>query len=265
MTPLDSGTAPANARSSVRRATFRSYMDKKTQVEPLVADGEGMAATTTSRTRVIAYVRADSEGDGDGPLDLQEAIVDGHARDRGWLLAATHRDHAGGKGLFNRPGLAAAVHELEAAEPTEKRVLIVAELDRLTESPACLARLLTRAVEHGWELVAVDVEMDTTTRAGRRTADTLRRVGGWTHRRISEGTKSGMARAAAQGRRPGRPRTTPDAVVHRLRALRSSGLSFRDIARVLNEEGSRGSHGGRWSERTARAAYARYRTGDTAA
>jgi len=263
MTPLDSGTAPANARPSARRATFRTGMDKKTHVGPPDADGEGMAVTAT--TCVVAYLRAGDESDGDGALDRQEAIVDGHARDRGWLLAATHRDHAEGKGLFNRPGLTAAVHELEAAEPAEKRVLIVAELDRLTESPACLARLLTRAVEHGWELVALDVEMDTTTRAGRRTADTLRRVGGWTHRRISEGTKSGMARAAAQGRRPGRPRTTPDAVVHRLRALRASGLSFRDIARVLNEEGSRGSHGGRWSERTARAAYARYRTAATAA
>ncbi len=265
MTPLDSGTAPAGTRPSTRRATFRAGMGKKTHVEPSGADGERMTTTTTtSATCVIAYLRDQDPDDGDGALERQQAIVGDHAHDRGWALAAVHRDHADGKGLFNRPGLTAAVHELEAA-PAGKRILIVAELDRLTESPACLARLLTRAADHGWELVALDVEMDTTTRAGRRTADTLRRVGGWTHRRISEGTKSGMARAAAQGRRPGRPRTTPDTVIHRLRALRASGLSFRDIAGVLNAEGSRGSHGGRWSERTARAAYARYRTVNSAA
>ena len=264
MNRLDSGPAPTRTRPSTRDATFRSGMGKKTHVEPSGADGERMT-TTTSTTCVIAYLRHQGPDDGDGALERQEAMVGGHAHDRGWSLAAVHQDHADGKGLFNRPGLTAAVHQLEAAAPAEKRVLIVAELDRLTESPACLARLLTRAVEHGWELVALDVEMDTTTRAGRRTADTLRRVGGWTHRRISEGTKSGMARAAAQGRRPGRPRTTPDTVIHRLRALRASGLSFRDIAGVLNAEGSRGSHGGRWSERTARAAYARYRTVDSAA
>ncbi len=247
-------------------------MGTKTQITAPGADDRGMTGPTSTRaantsaavpreavTRVIAYIRESGQGADGAALERQETVVRAHARERGWVLTAVHRDRADGKGLFNRPGLAAAVRELEAPPAPEMPILIVSDLDRLTESPAGLARLLTRAADHGWGLVALDVEMDTTTRAGRRTADTLRRVGAWTHRRISEGTKSGMARAAAQGRRPGRPRTTSAAVVHRLCELRASGLSFRDIAGVLNDEGSRGSHGGRWSERTARAAYARYR------
>ena len=225
---------------------------------------ENSPPVTPEEVHAIGYLREFEEIDDAASLSHQEAIVRAHANRRGWRLEAVHRDGSDGRGLFGRPGLAAAVKELEQPGEGETPVLIVSDLDRLTESPAGLARLLARAAERGWGLVALDVEMDTTTRGGRRTAEALRRVAGWRRRRISEGTKSGMALAAAQGRRPGRPRTTSAATVRRLRDLRASGLSFGDIAAVLNDEGSRGSHGGRWSERTVRAAYARYHTGDAA-
>ena len=215
---------------------------------------------TSDEVRAIGYLRRAGGDEPEASLDAQEALVRVQARERGWALGGVHRDRSDGRGLFNRPGLAAAVRELEGGGTRGTGVLIVSDLDRLTDSPAGLARLLGRAEDRGWALVALDVEMDTTTRGGRRIATALRRVGGWRRRRISEGTTSGMARAAAQGRRPGRPRTTSEATVRRLRDLATSGLSFRDMAAVLNDEGSRGSHGGRWSERTVRAASARYRT-----
>ena len=242
---------------------MRSDGVKEIQDSGTIADGEDMTPVAPP-IRAVAYLRGAGREDGAVSLNSQEALVRDHVRDRGWVLEGVHSDGAESRGLFGRPGLAAAVRELESASGEGTAVLVVAGLDRLTESPAGLARLLARADAKGWELVALDVDMDTTTRAGRRTADTLRRVEAWKHGRISEGTKAGMARAAVQGRRPGRPRTTSPTTIHRLRELRAEGLSFRDIARVLSEEGSRGSHGGRWSERTVRAAYARYRTGDPA-
>lgn len=240
--------------------------------------GRGSAGTTdrdrngtasrpqiTEAVRAIAYVRA-PEGDGvDGELARQEVAIRAHAAVRGWRIAAVHRDRAEGRGLFARAGLAAAVADLEGAGEGEQAVLIVSELDRLTESPASLSRILGRAADRGWEIVALDVEMDTTTPAGRRTADALRQVGAWRRRRISQGTKRGMARAAAQGRLPGRPRTMPESTLDRLRALRASGLSLRLVAATMNDEGSRGPHGGRWSERTVRAALARYGARDPVA
>ena len=77
-------------------------------------------------------------------------------------------------------------------------------------------------------------------------------------RRISEGTRRGLARARAAGRHPGRPRVMPDETLARLRALRAEGLSYRAIAERMNAEGIPGPHGGRWWDRTARLALQRY-------
>jgi DNA invertase Pin-like site-specific DNA recombinase len=221
-------------------------------------NGTASRPQNSGAVRAVAYVRTPEEAGADGALARQEAAIRRHAQERGWSIAAVHGDRGDGRGLFNREGLAAAVADVEGAASGEVAVLLVAELDRLTESPAGLARLLGRAADRGWEIVALDIEMDTTTEAGRRTADALRQVGAWRRRRISQGTKRGMARAAAQGRLPGRPRTMPESSLTRLRALRASGLSLRLVAVTMNEEGSRGPHGGRWSERTVRAALARY-------
>jgi DNA invertase Pin-like site-specific DNA recombinase len=212
--------------------------------------------------RAIAYARAPEDDHAGGSLARQELAIRAHAEGRVWTVASAPRDRADGRGLFNREGLAAAVADLEGTGAGVQAVLIVSALDRLTESPASLARILGRAAARGWDIVALDVRMDTTTAAGRRTADALRQVGGWRRRRISQGTKRGMAQAAAKGRLPGRPRTMPQSSLDRLRALRASGLSLRLVAATMNDEGSRGPHGGRWSERTVRAALARYGTRD---
>ena len=228
-------------------------------------NGAASRHETTAGVRAIAYVRAPEEAGTDGELARQEVAIRADAERRGWEVAAVHRDRADGRGLFNRAGLAAAVADLEGTDAEVRAVLIVSELDRLTESPASLTRILGRAADRGWGIVALDIEMDTTTAAGRRTADALRQVGAWRHRRISQGTKRGMERAAAQGRLPGRPRTMPQASLDRLRTLRASGLSLRLVAATMNDEGSRGPHGGRWSERTVRAALARYGARDPVA
>lgn len=221
-------------------------------------NGDASRPQNSGAFRVIAYVRTPQEAGADGALARQEVAIRRHAEERGWSVDTVHRDRTDGRGLFNREGLAGAVADVEGAPADERGVLLVSELDRLTESPAGLARLLGRAADRGWDIVALDVEMDTTTAAGRRTADALRQVGAWRRRRISQGTKRGMARAAAQGRLPGRPRTMPESTLDRLRTLRASGLSLRLVAATMNDEGSRGPHGGRWSERTVRAALVRY-------
>ncbi len=231
----------------------------------LRVDRERNGSASRLGVHAVAYVRAGNAPAADALLEAQEDAIRAYARRRGWEIATVHGDRSDGRGLFSRPGLAAAVGELEAAADADQAIVIVAGLDRLTESPASLARLLGRAAGRGWQVVALDVEMDTTTPAGRRTADALRQVGAWRRRRISQGTKRGMARAAEQGRLPGRPRTMPEHVLERLRALRASGLSLRAVATTLNDEGSRGPHGGRWSERTVRAALARYGARPTAA
>lgn len=228
-------------------------------------NGDASRRQTSRVVHAVAYVRVAEANGADGALARQEVAVRELAERRGWILAGVHRDRADGRGLFKRPGLAAAVGEVEGVEDGVRGVLIVSELDRLTDSPASLARLLGRAGDRDWDVVALDVGMDTTTDAGRRTAEALRQVGGWRHRRISQGTKQGMARAAAEGRRPGRPRTMPQASIDRLRSLRASGMSLRLVAATMNDEGSRGPHGGRWSERTVRAALARYGARDTVA
>lgn len=71
-------------------------------------------------------------------------------------------------------------------------------------------------------------------------------------------TRTGQEEARSKGVHIGRPRAISDAILDELRRLRSSGLSYRTVAREMNEAGHKGPHGGNWHESSVRAALRRY-------
>lgn len=203
---------------------------------------------------VIAYYRVSTDEQAATGLGLeaQRAAVMAAATARGWTLAAEHTD-AGRSGRdMNRPALLAAVADLEAAGG----VLMVAKLDRLSRSVLDFAHLAERARRAGWSVVALDVDVDTTTPTGELVANITASVAQWERRIIAARTSDALQAKKAAGARLGRPVTLPEAVRRRIADDHTAGQSLAGIARSLNAEAVPTARGGRWYASTVRAVLA---------
>jgi hypothetical protein len=105
---------------------------------------------------------------------------------------------------------------------------VVAELDRLCESPEELGRVITWLRERDVRLVAVDADLDTWTTDGRLAADALVSVGEFDH---------GRSRRATVRELP--------ALRKHIVAMRESGMTLQGIADRLNAEGVPTLRGGK--------------------
>ena len=116
--------------------------------------------------RVVGYVRVSTTEQADSGLGLeaQRAAITGEAARRGWDLVATFEDAGrSGTSMRGRDGIAQA---LRAVEGTIASTLVVAKLDRLSRSLIDFTALMERSRRKGWNLVALDLGVDTTTPAG---------------------------------------------------------------------------------------------------
>jgi DNA invertase Pin-like site-specific DNA recombinase len=182
--------------------------------------------------RAIAYLCLPSASNGD--LREQTAAVTAFCADQGLdLQSVVHdvecapRDH--------RPSLAWALEQL-AAEKAE--TLVVARLRDLSSNVANLAPLLSWFNSERRRLIAIDLQLDTSTEAGRFAAGAVAGVGGWEHERMSERTRRGLAAARSRGTGIGRTAVAdiPE-LKERIEAMREQGMTLQAIADVLNEEG----------------------------
>jgi DNA invertase Pin-like site-specific DNA recombinase len=205
---------------------------------------------------IIAYVRVSTEEQAGSRLglDAQRSAILEEARRRGWAEADLRFVEDAGytaKNL-NRPGIKMA---LKALETGEADTLVVSKLDRLTRSMSDFTGLLQAAAKHRWALVALDLQVDTTTANGEAMAYVVAVFANLERRLISERTTAGLAEAARRGVRLGRPPSLSDAVVDRIVAERRQGGSLQTIADRLTSDGVAGAQGGRrWYPSTVRAA-----------
>jgi DNA invertase Pin-like site-specific DNA recombinase len=202
-------------------------------------------------TPVIGYVRiAPREDSRSRPgVDAQRAAVEAECERRGWMLLRVEQDTRSGRTL-HRPGLASA---LEACRSGEAAAIVVARLDRLTYSVEHLARLVADAREGGFNLVAPDVGLDLSSTDGRQLADVLAVAASWRPRPIVlRGLH--LRQASFEGRRRGRPVSTPPALAERIRSLRAGGWTLQAICDALNAEGEPTPRGGsHWRPSSLRA------------
>ena len=125
--------------------------------------------------------------------------------------------------------------------------LVVAKLDRFSRSLLDFAALMERARKRGWNAIALDLGVDTSTPSGEMMAPVLAIFAQFERRLIGQRTKDALAVKRAQGVRLGRPRKMSEDTVERIRELRRLGMSHSDIAHELNAEGSPTATGrGRW-------------------
>ena len=194
---------------------------------------------------VVGYIRVSTseQADSGAGLEAQRAAISAEAERRGWELVHVFEDAgASGKSLNGRSGLQRA---LEAVEAGRAEGLVVAKLDRLSRSLLDFAALMERARKRGWNLIALDLGVDTSTPAGEMMASVLATFAQFERRLIGQRTKDALAVKRAQGVRLGRPRTMSEETVERIRELKRLGMSRlghrsrTERGRRPNRDGSR--------------------------
>lgn len=183
--------------------------------------------------RALAYgrVSTDEQADGGHSLDAQREATAREAARRGYDVEWTA--DAGASGKHINPALREALDHLASGRAD---ALIVARLDRLARSVAHAADILDLARRQGWNLIIADLGLDLSTPQGRALAQTMAVFAELERELISQRTREGLAAARAKGKRIGRPRLAPSAVVDRICSERKAGASFGSIARALTAD-----------------------------
>ena len=109
--------------------------------------------------RVIGYIGAVDYGLTHEQEEAQEKAIERQCSRRGWMLLDVLREVPGG----GREALAYALDVIDGGDAT---CLVVAGVDSVAGSPSALARVLERLKNAGACFLAIDAEVDTTTREG---------------------------------------------------------------------------------------------------
>jgi DNA invertase Pin-like site-specific DNA recombinase len=208
--------------------------------------------TAADPNAVVGYVRVSTDEQAVSGLGLaaQRAAIEAECARRHWTLVAVHEDPGVSGKTIDRPGLTAALADVETGRAA---ALVVSKVDRLSRSSFDFVGLLERAQRGRWNLVALDVNVDTTTPQGEMMASVMAIFAQLERRLIGQRTRDALAAKKAQGVRLGRPQTLPAAIVERIRSEHAAGAGWSAIARALNDDGVPTAHGGaRWYPATIR-------------
>ena len=124
-------------------------------------------------------------------------------------------------------------HLLAAARRREVSAIVVVRLDRLARSLSHLAHLGEELGALGVELVSLAEGIDTASPTGRALFGMCGVFAQLEADLIRERTRAGLAAARRRGKRLGRPPALDRAAHARVRRLRASGRSLREIADIL--------------------------------
>lgn len=212
-------------------------------------------SATGSRRLMLGYVRVSTEEQAESRagLDAQEAAIRAEAERRGWDLRLFSDEGRSGKHI--NPALSEA---LELLADGRADGLVVAKMDRLARSVIHAAEISAQSRRFGWALVALDMNLDTTTPAGKAMMQMLAVFAEFERDLISERTRAALAAKKAQGVRIGAPERMSRDAKTKIIELRADGLSFAKIAAALEADGVLSPSGSmQWQPSTVRRAFAR--------
>jgi DNA invertase Pin-like site-specific DNA recombinase len=193
--------------------------------------------------RVLGYVRVSTEEQADSRagLEAQRAAIQRECERRGWQLVDVVEDAGYSAKDLRRPGVRAALEELERGRAN---ALVVAKLDRLSRSMLDFTAVMAKAQKQGWALVALDCAVDTTTPAGEAMAHVLATFAQFERRLIGQRTREALAVKRKERIRLGRPQSISPKLARRIRTMRSRGMTLQAISDKLNAEGVPTPRGG---------------------
>lgn len=214
--------------------------------------------------RVVGYIRVStSEQANEGvSLAAQEAKLRAYCTALDLELVAVVADAGVSAKSLAREGLSEALALLDAGAAEG---LLVCKLDRLTRSVRDLGTLLDGYFATRFHLLSVADSVDTRSAGGRLVLNILTSVAAWEREACAERTSAALRHKVAVGEHVGAPRlgvavvdgalaevAEERATVARMIELRTSGLSLREVARHLAEEGHQTKRGGAWAAATVR-------------
>lgn len=202
---------------------------------------------------VIGYLRVSTDEQAVAGLGLgdQRAVIAAEAARRGWADVQYLSDEGYSAKNLSRPAIATALDMLGKGQAT---VLVVSKLDRLSRSLLDFATLMDRAKREGWELVVLELAIDTTVPSGQLMANVMAAFAEYERRLIGARTSAALQQLKAQGKRLGRPRTLAAEVTARIVSARAEGQTLAGIAESLNRDRVATARGGaRWYPSTVKA------------
>lgn len=220
----------------------------------------------------MGYVRVSTghQAEDGVSLDAQRTKIQAYAVAMDLELVTIIEDAGVSAKTLDRPGLTRALAMLDTGEADG---LLIAKLDRLTRSVRDLGDLVERYFAARCSLLSVGDSIDTRSASGRLVLNVLMSVAQWEREACAERTRDALVQVRAEGVRlggvalgwtrtaetdeDGRRVVAKDAgelvTVARMRALKADGLSLREIAATLTDEGHRTKRGGEWYASTVRA------------
>nr|WP_264053950.1 recombinase family protein [Mycobacterium paraseoulense] len=199
--------------------------------------------------RAVAYLRVSTDEQSVG-LEAQRAAIDSIAKQRGLEIVGEFVDEnvSGSLEIIDRPALLKALVMLSDKEADR---LVVSKLDRLARNTIVALQLDRTAEKHGWAIIFGDIDIDTSTAAGKLQLSMFASFSQFERDRIAERTREALAIKRSQGVALGRPVELPQNVIARIVSERKQGKSIRGIARDLTADGVPTARGGKaWQPST---------------
>ncbi|WP_028653642.1 recombinase family protein [Nocardioides halotolerans] len=216
-------------------------------------------------SRVIAYTRVSTEEQAVSGLGLadQRAVIAAEAVRRGWDDIEYLSDEGFSAKNLARPAIGTALDQLRKGEAS---ILVVSKLDRLSRSLLDFCTLMESANKQGWQIVVLDLAVDTTTPSGQLMANVMSAFAQYERQLIGARTSAALQQLKAQGKRLGRPVALPMQIRQRIVAERESGMTLAAIANRLNGDRIATARGGAsWYPSTVKAVLASAELDATAA
>ena len=178
----------------------------------------------TDLKRVALYARVSTKNSQDPETQL--LALREYAKARGLEVFAEYVDVGISGGKDSRP----ALNKLMAdAKRRRFDAVLVARFDRFARSTRHLVLALEEFNALGVDFISLSESVDTSTPMGKMVYTVIAAVAELERSLIRERVVMGLQRAAAQGKRIGRPAARLD--YDELQALREKGLSYRAIAK----------------------------------
>lgn len=162
-------------------------------------------------------------------------------------VSSVGQDHAGQVDRLKAAGASRIFQEKRSGVDREREelkkcldyvregdTLLVTKLDRLARSTVDLYGIISKLEEKGVAFkVLDDAAVDTSSRTGKLVMGILALIAEFETEIRKERQMEGIARAKAEGRTGGRPKTVTDAVIADIQTRRAAGESLREIAKSV--------------------------------